>query len=137
MKPRYLVSAAAAAVMTVAAASNVLAKSNDAEVAAVNDVVFEVGLRGGGNSDFLWCGAASYARGVLGAGWKNDIYVVRGRGKGQVTNVGTAAQFTLDPGAAGIEPIPQGQSFNTMDVGYSMSVQRANSLCSVPPDFFL
>jgi len=137
MKPQYLVSATIAAVMIAAAASNVSAKSNKAEVAAVNDVVFEVGLRGAGNSDFLWCGAASYARGTLGAGWKTDIYVARGRGKGQVTDVGTAAQFTLDPGAAGIEPIPEGQSFNNMAVGYSMSVQRANSLCSVPPDIFL
>ncbi len=134
MTHRYLVPATIAAVMIAVTAPAAFSGPRGTVSAPVNSVVFEVGTRGSGMSDYLWCGAANYARRTLGADWKTDIYIVRGRGKGEVTNKGTAAQFTLDPGAAGVTPLPEGQASDAMAVGYSMSVQRANSLCSVPPD---
>jgi len=100
----------------------------------ISDAVYEVRAGGSAGSQIFWCGAADYARRVLGAGWRVEIYVARGRGKGATSDQGVAMQFTLDPAAAGIKPIPDGQGFDTMAVGYSMSVQRANSFCSMPPD---
>jgi len=134
MTIRLLVTAAFTATLVTANPANAYSGPRGTVIEPVNNVVFEVGARGSGKSDYLWCGAASYARRVLKAGWQTDMYIVRGRGKGEVTNKGTAAQFTLDPGAAGVTPLPEGQASDAMAVGYSMSVQRANSLCSVPPD---
>ena len=108
----------------------------DTQIAQVNNVVYEVGARGSGIGDDLWCGAADYARRGLGAGWKTKVYVVRGRGRAVVTARSTAAHFTLDPAAAGIKPLARGSTVNSMAIGYSMSVQRANTLCSMPPDFW-
>jgi len=110
------------------------ANAGKSEVAPVNNVVFEVGTRGSGRAEALWCGAANYARRELKTGWRTDIFVVRGRGRGEATNAGTAAQFTLDPSAAGVTPIPDGQNGDLLAVGYFMSVQRANSYCAVKPD---
>ena len=104
------------------------------QVAPVNNVVYEVGAYGSGTGDDLWCGASDYARRTLGAGWKTKIYVARGRGSAQVTSRTTAALFTLDPAAAGIKPLDDSFTVNSLAVGYSMSVQRANGLCSMPPD---
>jgi len=137
MKHRLVAPVTIAAAMFAVASSNAFAGPRGTVTAPVNNVVFEVGTRGSGISDYLWCGAANFARRSLGAGWRDDIYLVRGRGKGEVTNKGTAAQFTLDPAAAGVSPLPEGQAADTMTVGFSMSVQRANSLCSVPPDMSL
>jgi hypothetical protein len=97
------------------------------------NAVFEVGARGAGTSDVLWCGAAKYARRYLGAGWQAKIYVVRGRGGTPAKGLSTSVLFTLDPTAAGVKPLPDGVTLDPLAVGYSMSVQRANMLCSMPP----
>jgi hypothetical protein len=99
------------------------------QIAPVNNAVFEVGARGSGTANTLWCGASDYARRTLKAGWKVKIYVVRGRGDAVVTSRTTAAHFTLDPAAAGIKPLADGSTMDSMAVGYSMSVQRANGMC--------
>jgi hypothetical protein len=110
-------------------AAGALGSPRGTQVAPVNNVVFEVGARGAGSGDDLWCGASDYARRTLKAGWKAKIYVVRGRGGAVVTSRTTAAHFTLDPAAAGIKPLAEGSTMNTLAVGYNMSVQRANGLC--------
>ncbi len=134
MTARFMIAATLAAALVGVSAAEAFIGPRGTEAAAVNNVVFEVGARGGGSSDDLWCGAADYARRALGAGWNVDIYVARGRGRGLVTNRSVAAHFTLDPSAAGITPT---QGYSTMVVGYSMSVQRANSLCLMPPELLL
>jgi len=131
MTARFMIAATLAATFAGVSAADALIGPRGTEAAPVSNVVFEVGARGSGTSDDLWCGAADYARRALGAGWKVDIYVVRGRGKGVATNRSVAAHFTLDPSAAGIKPT---QGYSTLAVGYSMSVQRGNTLCSMPPD---
>jgi len=132
MTARFMI-ATLAATFAVVSAADAFVGPRGTQAAPVNNVIFEVGAYGSGTSDDLWCGAADFARRALGAGWKVDIYVARGRGRGVVTNRSIAAQFTLDPSAAGIKPT---QGYSTLAVGYSMSVQRANTLCSMPPDLF-
>ncbi|MFT7597005.1 MAG: hypothetical protein ACI8R4_004348 [Paracoccaceae bacterium] len=105
-------------------------------VAPVNDVVFEVVPRSSGTGPIFWCGAADYARQVLGAGWKTTIYIARGRGQSVTTNRRSAVQFTLDPSAAGITPIEPSLSLNALKVGDNMTVQQANHYCSMPPSRF-
>lgn len=105
-------------------------------VAQVNDVVFEVVPRSSGSGPIFWCGAADYARQVLGAGWKTTIYIARGRGKSVTTNRRSSVQFTLDATAAGITPIAPSLSLNSLKVGDNMSVQQANHYCTMPPSRF-
>lgn len=105
-------------------------------VAQVNDAVFEVVPRSSGSGPVFWCGAADYARQVLGAGWKTTIYIARGRGQSVTTNRRSAVQFTLDPSTAGITPIEQSLSLNSLKVGDNMSVQQANQYCTMPPSRF-
>jgi len=105
-------------------------------VAPVNDVIFEVVPRSSGSGPIFWCGAADYARRVLGAGWKTKIYIARGRGQSVTTNRRSAVQFTLDPAAAGITPTGPSISLNALAVGDNMSVQQANQYCTMPPSRF-
>lgn len=102
-------------------------------VAPVNKVVFEVVARSSGSGPEYWCGAADYARRALGAEWKATIYIARGRGPSVTTGRRSAVQFTLDPAAAGITPIPPSISLNSLKVGDNMTVQQGNSYCNVPP----
>ena len=103
----------------------------------VNSAVFEVVPRSSGNGEVFWCGAADYARRVLGAGWQDRIYIARGRGESVTTGRRSAVQFTLDPAAAGITPAEQQSlSLNSLRVGESMSVQQANNYCNMPPSRF-
>jgi hypothetical protein len=126
----------AISIIAFSSTADAFAGARGTRIEPVNNAVYEVGARGSGTGDTLWCGAADYARRGLGAGWKTKIYVVRGRGSAVVTNRTTAAHFTLDPAAAGIKPLAEGSTTNSLAVGYSMSVQRANTLCSMPPDFW-
>lgn len=110
--------------------------SRGTRVAPVDNVVFEVVPRSSGSGPVFWCGAADYARRALGAGWKDTIYIARGRGPSVTTGRRSAVQFTLDPGAAGITPIPPSISLNALKVGDNMSVQQANTYCNLPPSRF-
>jgi hypothetical protein len=107
-----------------------------ARVAPVNKAVFEVVVRNTGAGPDYWCGASEYARRVLGAGWKTEVYIARGRGPSVTTNRRSAVQFTIDPGAAGVTPIPPQLSLNSLKVGDHMSVQKGNSYCNMSLDRF-
>ncbi len=105
---------------------------NGTRVAPVNKNVFEVVVRNTGAGPEYWCGASEFARRVLGAGWKTEIYIARARGQSVTTGRKSAVQFTIDPGAAGVTPIPPALSLNSLKVGDHMSVQRANAFCNMP-----
>ena len=102
----------------------------------VNAAVFEVVARSSSRGSDFWCGAADYARRALGRGWSERVYVARSMGPSVTTNRRSAVHFTLDPGAAGITPGKSSLSINTFKVGDSMSIQQANTYCTVPPTRF-
>jgi hypothetical protein len=105
-------------------------------VAPVNNLVFEVVARSSGSGPIFWCGAADYARRALGAGWRDTIYIARGRGPSVTTGRRSAVQFTLDAAGAGVTPIPPSLSLNSLKAGDNMSVQQANNYCNMPPTRF-
>jgi hypothetical protein len=107
-----------------------------ARVNPVNAAVFEVIPRGRNVGQAFWCAAADYARRVLNAPWTAQVYVARGLGTSVTTGRKSAVQFTLDPKAAGITPVPPSLSLNSMRVGESMSVQQATGYCNVSPTRF-
>jgi len=102
---------------------------NGTKVAQVNKAVFEVVTRSSGSGPEFWCGAADYARRALGAGWKTEIYIARGRGVSVTTGRRSSVQFTITPDAAGVTPIPPTLSLNSLKAGDHMSVQKANNYC--------
>ena len=104
---------------------------NGIRVAPVDNTVFEVILRRSGGGAQYWCGAADYARRVLKVGWSSKIYIARGLGPSVTSNRRSAVHFTVDPGAAGVTPIPPSLSLNALKVGDNMSVQNANNYCMV------
>ncbi|MFK7752812.1 MAG: hypothetical protein AB8B51_09695 [Sedimentitalea sp.] len=87
---------------------------------------FEVVPRGAVNSDVYWCAAASYARRVLGAPWRDHVVVTRGRGLSVTTGRRTAVQFTT------VARANAGVTAGNLAKGQSMSVQRANTFCRIP-----
>ncbi|WP_298846294.1 hypothetical protein [uncultured Ruegeria sp.] len=100
----------------------------------INATEFEVIPRGDQRAEGYWCAAADYARRTLGAGWKDQIYVVRGYGPSVTTGRKTAVQFsTKQPENVGAQP----SSFVSFGFkpGYSMSVQGANARCNYRPFF--
>lgn len=99
----------------------------------VNNAVFEVVARGAASGATYWCGAADYARRVLGASWTTRIYIARGRGPSETTGRKTAVQFTLDPAAAGITATSPNVLLNALKTGDNMSVQSANLYCAQNP----
>ncbi|WP_293575488.1 hypothetical protein [Phaeobacter sp.] len=91
---------------------------------------FEVVPPRGEVRDAYWCGAADYARRSLGAGWGQEIYVVRGLGEGVAINRKSTVLFSLSPVAS-----DKTESFirrsNAFDVGDRLSVQEADHKCSI------
>ena len=78
-----------------------------------------------------WCGAATFARRELGAGWNTEIYVLRGLGPSETTNRRSAVQFTLDPVAGGDSAAV---SFSSrVQPGQSLSVTQAHNYCNTRP----
>jgi len=77
MTVRLLVTAAFAATLVTASGANAFSGPRGTEIQPLNNAVFEVGARGSGISDYLWCGAASYARKVLKAGWQSMFGAAR------------------------------------------------------------
>ncbi len=91
---------------------------------------FEVIPRTRQDIDGYWCAAADFARRKLGAGWQQQIYVLRGYGPSVTTGRRTAVQFTLTQPAN----VQQQSSFSSgFKPGDSMSVQGANGRCGVRP----
>lgn len=113
-------------------AASAFSGRNGTKIGQVNKAVFEVVVRNTGSGPEYWCGAADYVRQVLGAGWKTEIYIARGRGASVTTGRRSAVQFTITPDAAGVTPIPPALSLNSLKVGDHMSVQKANTYCNMP-----
>lgn len=110
---------------------------NGTEVNPVDDDVFEVVPRSSGTIDDFWCGASDYARIVLGAGWQDRLYAVRGRGVSTTTGKRSSAQFSLSPDrVSGGLPVEPRWLILGLRAGDSMSVQQAQVYCQKIPDRF-
>lgn len=105
----------------------------DMRVNQVDATVFEVYGSTAASSASYWCGAGDYAIRALNAPWTAQIYVVRGRGPGVSVNKRTTVLFTLDPGAAGIQPSDGGFITLSLREGRSQSVQLSLQDCDRPP----
>lgn len=124
---------AAAVLIGLAPQAQAFSSWNGYRVNQVDEFVFEVIPRGRSRTDDYWCSAADYARRVLGADWRQRIYIVRGYGPSVTTGRKTAVQFTLDPVAAGVAPLDSGGIRSGLRAGDSMTVQRANAFCEPVP----
>ncbi|MAC77631.1 MAG: hypothetical protein CML66_06165 [Rhodobacteraceae bacterium] len=127
-KLRLLITALALTVAGAAQAQNFLATPGQARVYKINDNVFEVVGNSGRGYDLWWCGAATYARRVLGAGWTTPVTISRTLGHSQATGRRSSVQFTLNPAALGIDTL-QSYSPNALVVGDTKTVQDGNSSC--------
>lgn len=97
----------------------------------INSTDFEVIPRAQQFTDGYWCAAADFARRKLGAGWQQQIYVLRGYGPSVTTGRKTAVQFTLKKPAE----VPAQPSFvlTPFVPGSSVSVQGAEARCRTRP----
>ncbi len=109
---------------------------NGARVNQVDNVLFEVIPSGRVRNGDYWCAAGEFARRALGAGWTDRVYIARERGQSVTTQRRTALQFTLNPDAAGITPLPTGGFKSGLPVGDSMSIQQAEGYCDPVPITF-
>ncbi|AVO39549.1 hypothetical protein [Pukyongiella litopenaei] len=134
MRKRFVLTAMLAGLVPLSALA--FSAPHGARVNPVSNAVFEVVPRSSGNGPVFWCAAADYARRALGAPWTARIYIARGRGVSETTGRRSSVQFTLDPAAAGIQPMPPSVSLNALRAGDNMSVQEANSYCHIPPRRF-
>ncbi len=100
------------------------------EVNPVNSVVYEAVSEGAHGGAAFWCAAGTYAEVHLKAKPGDEIYVARGAGPSVTTNRRSAAQFTLDPEAAGITPAESSGDLNEPNVGEHMSAGQARTFCS-------
>ncbi|SMO49043.1 hypothetical protein [Ruegeria faecimaris] len=130
---KKVITSAVLAAATLFEPGAVTAAPNGFQTVAVNDKVFEVIPRARRDVDGYWCAAADFARRSLGAGWQQNIYVVRGYGPSEATGRRTAVQFSLTPPAN----VEQSTSFVSIGFqpGQSRSVQNANGLCFRQPIF--
>jgi hypothetical protein len=100
------------------------------QVHQVNAAVYEAvseGLLGGAA---FWCVAGKFVEIELKAHAGTEIYVARGGGPSVTTDRKSAAQFTIDPKAAGITPAGPSDDLNTLVVGDHMTAGAARILCS-------
>lgn len=95
----------------------------------VNDNVYEAVAEEEFSGEAFWCVAGSFAQIDLKASPNAEVYVVRGFGASETTDRKTAAQFTLDPQAAGVTPAEGSDDLNTLTVGEHMAVDVARSHC--------
>lgn len=107
--------------------------ANGVQVNAVSDTVFEVVPRSSGTVEEFWCGASEYARRVLGADWRDPIYVLRGRGESVTTGKRSAVQFTLSADQVAGLGADRGWFSFGIRPGDSMSVQQARTYCNQRP----
>ncbi len=128
--------ALSAALMAGAVAAQEFRGKHGTRINPVNAAVFEVVAKSSSRGADFWCGAADYARRSLGYGWKDRVYVARAMGPSVTTNRRSAVHFTMDPAAAGITPGGSSNSINRFTVGDSMSIQHANTYCTMPPTRF-
>ncbi len=129
---KQIILCAFAAMLMTSSAGVVDAAPNGYRTEPMSGTDFEVIPRTRQDTDGYWCAAADFARRKLGAGWQQQIYVLRGYGPSVTTGRRTAVQFTLKQPAN----VPQKGSFSVtagFQPGDSMSVQGANARCGVRP----
>lgn len=100
------------------------------EVNQVNDVVYEAVSEGAHGGAAFWCAASDFALVHLKAKGNAEIYVVTLPGPSVTTDRKSAAQFTLDPAAAGIKPAELPNDLNELAIGGHMKVGVAHNFCS-------
>ncbi len=130
---KQLISTALTAALLVPVSAEAFTTPRGVRVNPVDDVVFEVIPKSSGSYGDFWCGASEYARRVKGAGWRDLVYVVRGRGDSVTTGRRSAAQFTLSPDKVDLPPAPQGWLALGIKPGDRMSVQQARNYCDQFP----
>lgn len=128
MRRAFAYTIAAAIALTVPAVAN--AAPNGYRTEPINATDFEVIPRTRQDIDGYWCAAADFARRTLGAGWQQNIYVLRGYGPSVTTGRRTAIQFSLKKPTNTPQQASLLQSFT---VGESMSVSGANAQCRAIP----
>lgn len=110
---------------------------NKLMVGQITPAVFEVVSRpGASGANNFWCGAADYARQRLGAPGNARIYVAQARGPSTLSPGRSGVRFTLDPAAAGIEPIAPRTSLSVDHVGDNLSVSLGQQYCIVEINTF-
>lgn len=129
----FLPTMCCAMMMQLAAPAQAFTLPNGVKVNAVDDLVFEVVPRSSGTLDEFWCGSSEYARRVLGAGWRDMIYVYRGRGISETTGKRSAVQFTISREKARDVPAERSIIQLGLKAGDSMSVQMARTHCNQRP----
>jgi len=127
----FLPSLAVVALATVACATETADYKRaplGAKIYPLEDGVFEVVTRSGGNGSEYWCAAADYARRTLGASWQTPVYIYRGLAPGAASGRRSTVLFTLDPV---VSQVPQSgvRLTNAFYVGDTMTVQAGNSQC--------
>ena len=118
---------AVASLITLSVSATASAARNGFQAHPLNDTDFEVIPGPRMDTDGYWCAAADYARRNLGAGWRDEIYILRGYGPSETTGRRTAVQFSMQM------PANLGQQSSVsagFRAGDSMSVQRANGRCN-------
>lgn len=127
----FAIALAALSIAAPAAAKDFRA-ANKLTVAQITPAVFEVVSRPGkSGANNFWCGAADYARQRLGAPGNARIYLVQGRSPSTLSPGRAGVRFTLDPAAAGIEPIAPRTSLSVDHVGDNLSVNLGLQYCIV------
>ncbi len=129
---RHVAIALAALSIAAPAAAKEFKAVNKLTVGQITPAVFEVVSRPGkSGANNFWCGAADYARQRLGARGNARIYLVQPRGASTLSPGRSGVRFTLDPAAAGIEPIPPRTSLSVDHVGDNLTVNFGLQYCTV------
>lgn len=129
MKKTAIAACAIALVATSATANNSMHHAGF-DINPVNDVVYEAVSTGAHGGAAFWCAAGLFAESVLKVAPSTEIYVVRGAGASATTNRRSAAQFTVEAGAAGVTPAPLADDLNELNVGGHMKASLARNLCN-------
>jgi hypothetical protein len=105
---------------------------NKLTVGQITPAVFEVVSRPGkSGANNFWCAAADYARKHLAAPGNARVYVAQARGASTLTPGRSGVRFTLDPAAAGIEPIAPRTSLSVDHVGDNLTINFGMQYCTV------
>ena len=128
MRNLLLISIIAFCAAGAAQAKDYISSPGQARTSPIDGNLCEVVGKSSRGHDMWWCGAATYVRRVLGAGWTTPVTIARGLGQSQATGRRSSVQFTLNPSALGIQTLKS--SFpNQLEVGDTRTVQDGNLSC--------
>lgn len=100
-------------------------------VAKSADPTFTITARSSGAPGWsYWCAAGRYVVRTLGLPWNTRITIAQGRTRGAAGGRAETVVFTTDPASLGIETTGGSNSINRMEVGMTMSANRATGFCS-------